>query len=218
MLADKFNRYKLMLMISVTSAVLFHTLLLRVDARVLPAVLPLRNVTEIPTEFICSRTGVILHLGNESCPTTIAGKWLASMTPADCQPLDCSQQQFTRMSLCLSSGNCTQITNKSTSKLELELVLEAAVLDDENGVHSCSAQVATLQTEQTPFPSTMLCNCRIQCPLTLVSIPEPFDEELNNATSIQFMESERLKHNRGFWIYFFLRILASGSLATSFSM
>ena len=220
MLADKFNRYKLLLVASVSSAVVFHTLLLHVDARVSPNSSPLRNVTEIPSVLYCGRTGAIVRLlGNESCPTAESEKWVAHWTPSDCQLLaECNQQQQTRMRLCSPLGNCTQIATKSTLQLEVELVLEVVSTDNKD---TCTAQIVSLHTDQIPVPSTLLCNCLIQCPLMLMIPPElPADHEMLNATDNVSVieESDRLKHNRGFWIYFFLRILASGSLATSFSM
>lgn len=215
MLADKFNRYKLLLVASVSSAVIFHTMLLHVDARVSPDSSPLRNVTEIPSELFCGRTGAMLRLGNESCPAALAEKWLAHWTPSECKSLACTQHQNMRMRLCSPLGNCTQITTKSTSKLEVELDL--GVISATNDKDACNAEIVAMHTEQTPFPSTLLCNCLIQCRLTLLSPPELLDEALLNSTAIS-KESDRLKHNKGFWIYFFLRIFASGSLATSFSM
>ncbi len=212
MLADKFNRYKLLLIISVSSAVLFHTLLLHVDARVSPDRSPVRNITEIPTSVYCNRTGAVLRLGNESLPTAMTEKWLAYWTPSECQPVACTEYKDMRMHLCTPAGNCTQITTKSTSKLEVELVLTTTTTDTEY-------RIVALQTDQTPFSAALLCNCLIQCPLTLFTPTDSVDRELNNLTSDDAIkETERIKHNRGFWIYFILRILASGSLATSFSM
>lgn len=219
MLADKFNRYKLILILSVSSAVLFHTLLLHVDARISPESSPVRNVTEIPASIYCGRTGTLLRLGNESCATPITQKLLAYWTPSECQPVACTDYQHMRMRLCSPAGNCTQITSKSTSKLEVELVLEA-MLTFSNGISDeCTARIVALRTDQTPLPSALLCNCLIECPLTLVTSVTTFDHEsLDTASSDEIKENERLKHNRGFWKYFILRILASSSLATSFSM
>lgn len=215
MLADKFNRYKLLLVTSVTLSLVFHTMLLFVDARISPDNSLLRNVTEIPSELHCGRTGVMVRLGNESCSIEQPGKWLAYWTPAECQSFDCNQEHDMRMHLCSSSGNCTQISTKSASVLNVELVLEDVMDGKDN--NTCTAKVVALHTDQESLPTTLLCNCLIQCPLTLAISPEPFDEELFNATSV-LKESERLKHNQGFWIYFMLRLLASASLATSFSM
>lgn len=217
MLADKFNRYKLMLMISVSSAVVFHTLLLQVDARVLPVVSTVANNTtaDFPAHFYCSRTGIFLHIGNESCPPGVTEKWLAVWKPANCRPVACAQQSNMRMRWCSSTEkNCTQITSKSTAVLSLELVLEFESIENEET--DCKVPITSITTEHSIEPSIMLCNCLIQCPVVLT--PPSEREEINNSTLIELKELERQKHNRGFWIYFFLRIMASGSLATSFSM
>lgn len=221
MLADKFNRYKLLLIVSVSSAVLFHTLLLHVDARVSPDRSPVRNITEIPTfGLYCNRTGAVLRLGNESLPTATTEKlWLAHWTPSECQPVACTDYKDMRMHLCTPAGNCTQITTKSTSKLEVELVLRPSTLPDIKDRPTITEyRIVTLQTDQTPLSAALLCNCLIQCPLTLLMPTDTVDQELNFTLDDAIKETERIKHNRGFWIYFILRILASGSLATSFSM
>nr|CAH0110425.1 unnamed protein product [Daphnia galeata] len=219
MLADKFNRYKLLLIISVSSAVLFHTLLLHVDARVSPERSPLRNITEIPISVYCNRTGSVLQFGNESWPAAMNEKWLGYWTPSECQPVACTEYKHMRMHLCTPAGNCTQITTKSTSKLEVELVLEADIKGITTKDNEYTARIMGLQTDQTPLPTTLLCNCPIQCPLTLLTPTDPsIDKEFNSTSDELTKENERIKHNRGFWIYFILRILASGSLATSFSM
>lgn len=219
MLADKFNRYKLLLIISVSSAVLFHTLLLHVDARVSPERSPLRNITEIPISVFCNRTGSVLQFGNESWPAAMNEKWLGYWTPSECQPVACTEYKHMRMHLCTPAGNCTQITTKSTSKLEVELVLEADIKGITTKDNEYTARIMGLQTDQTPLPTTLLCNCPIQCPLTLLTPTDPsIDKEFNSTSDELTKENERIKHNRGFWIYFILRILASGSLATSFSM
>ena len=219
MLADKFNRYKLLLIISVSSAVLFHTLLLHVDARVSPDRSPVRNITEIPTSVYCNRTGAVLRLGNESLPTAMTDKWLAYWTPSECQPVACTEYKDMRMHLCTPAGNCTQITTKSTSKLEVELVLGPVLAGNKDRrTAETEHRIVALQTDQTPLSATLLCNCLIQCPLTLFTPTEPIDQELNFTSDDAIKETERIKHNRGFWMYFILRILASGSLATSFSM
>ncbi|KAI9554090.1 hypothetical protein GHT06_019362 [Daphnia sinensis] len=218
MLADKFNRYKLVLILSVSLAVLFHTLLLHVDARISPENSPVRNVTEIPASVYCGRTGAVLRLGNESCSTSTTEKWLAYWTPSECQPVACTDYEHMRMRLCSPSGNCTQITNKSTSKLEVELVLETLLTDTKGIAGECTARILALRTDQTPLPSALLCNCLIQCPLTLMTSSTSNQEPVDDALSDEMKENDRLKHNRGFWMYFILRILASSSLATSFSM
>ena len=219
MLADKFNRYKLLLVLSVSLSMVFHTLLLNVDARVSPGFSPVRNVTEIPADLYCSRTGASLHLANESCPGVESGKWLAAWTPSECQPLACERDQHLRMRLCSPLNNCTQITSTSTSKLDVELVLESiAPVDGHREI--CKALVAEMTTDQTPFPGNMLCNCLIRCPVTLMRSPDVEDGQsfLNDSLDTSREEEERSNHNRAFWIYFILRIIATGSLATSFSM
>jgi hypothetical protein len=155
--------------------------------------------------------------------------WTVDWTPSQCRPMDCHGVPA-RMQLCLSNGNCTQIATGSTSVLEMDALLE--VLDvtswtggENNAGGNCTAQIVSAQTDQTRIPASLLCNCPIRCP----AVAAPISSELDNNSSLsssadllpveQQKELDRLKHNRGFWLYFNLRIIASGSLATtSFSI
>jgi hypothetical protein len=98
---------------------------------------------------------------------------------------------------------------------------------ENNDVGNCTTQIViSAQTDQTRISASLLCNCPIRCP----AVAAPISPELDNNSSLsissadllpveQQKELDRLKHNRGFWLYFILRIIASGSLATtSFSM
>jgi hypothetical protein len=101
----------------------------------------------------------------------------------------------------------------------VELVLgPITLLDIKDRPTITEYRIVTLQTDQTPLSAALLCNCLIQCPLTLLMPTDTVDQELNFTLDDAIKETKRIKHNRGFWIYFILRILASGSLATSFSM
>jgi hypothetical protein len=131
--------------------------------------------------------------------------------------------------LCLSDGNCTQIATGSTSVLEVDALLE--VLDaapwtggKNNAGGNCTAQIVSAHTDQTQILASLLCNCPIRCPAVAAPISSELDNNSNLSSSADLLpveqqkELDRLKHNRGFWLYFILRIIASGSLATSFSM
>jgi hypothetical protein len=231
MLADRFHCYKLILIVIVASVAVFHTSLLHIDARISAEVQSSGSDFETPAEIVCSRLGAVLRFENYTCEASSRNHremWTVDWTPSQCRPMDCHGVPA-RMQLCLSNGNCTQIATGSTSVLEMDALLE--VLDvtswtggENNTGGNCTAQIVSAQTDQTRIPASLLCNCPIRCP----AVAAPISSELDNNSSLsssadllpveQQKELDRLKHNRGFWLYFILRIIASGSLATSFSM
>jgi hypothetical protein len=231
MLADRFHCYKLILIVIVASVAVFHTSLLHIDARISSEVQSSGSDFETPAEIVCSRLGAVLRFENYTCEASSRNHremWTVDWTPSQCRPMDCHGVPA-RMQLCLSNGNCTQIATGSTSVLEMDALLE--VLDaaswtggKNNAGGNCTAQIVSAQTDQTRIPASLLCNCPIRCP----AVAAPISFELDNNSSLsssadllpveQQKELDRLKHNRGFWLYFILRIIASGSLATSFSM
>lgn len=210
MLADKFQCYKLILIIIVALVAVFHTSLLHIDARKSELLSPQQN-WETPAELTCGRTGATVRFENFSCDAN-REEWTIDLTPSDCQPLDCDLPAG--MSLCLPDGNCTQITIGSTSRLEMDVLLEVMEPSSEGG--DCKAHIVNAQTDQTPRPAWLLCNCPIRCP----AVASPFESNSSQVFDDQHqdLEAELSKHNRGFWLYFVLRVIASGSLATSFSM
>lgn len=215
-LADKFHCYKLILIIIVFLVGTFHTSLLHIDARIPSDLLPLTSDWEAPAELFCSRTEATVQIGKFSCDASRI-EWTVDWTPSECQPVDCDVPA--RMSLCLPDGNCTQIAIGSTSKLEMDVSLAFLKAEaNHNGTaEDCQARIVSAQTDQTRDPATFLCNCNIRCP----AVAAPNLLNMNNTISeeqLQRLEQERQKHNRGFWLYFVLRVIASGSLATSFSM
>ncbi len=216
MLADKFHCYKLILVIVVALVAVFHTALLHIDARISPDLLSSTAVREAPAELLCGRTGAIVRFENYTCDT-YREEWTVDWTPSECQPsVDCDISA--RMSLCLNDGNCTQIAIGSTSRLEMDVLFEVLQTDNE-GHSNFTARIVTAQTDQTRQPASLLCNCPIRCP-ALASPMSLLESNITDlpAEKLAEKEAERLKHNKGFWLYFVLRVIASGSLATSFSM
>lgn len=215
MLADRFHSYKLILIIVVSSVAVFHTSLLHIDARLTYDVPSSGMHFETPAEIICDRMGAVLHFENFTCDAN-REMWTVDWTPSECQPIDC--HLAVKMQLCLTDGNCTQIATGSTSLLEMDALLEVVPLVNMDHHGNCTAHIVSAQTDQTRNPAALLCNCAIRCP----AMAAPSD--LNSSSGLtmeelqQLKENERIKHNRGFWLYFILRIIASGSLATSFSM
>jgi hypothetical protein len=221
MLADKFHSYKLILIIVVTLVAVFHTSLLHMDARIPSDVQSSGPEFETPAEIFCSRLGAVLRFENYTCDAS-REMWTIDWTPSQCQPMDCEVP--VRMQLCLSDGNCTQIATGSTSVLEMDAVLQVldAIPSGDGG--NCTTQIVSAQTDQTRIPASLLCNCPIRCPAIAAPISELNNSISKNGADLsveqqkQQDEMERMKHNKGFWLYFILRIIASGSLATSFSM
>lgn len=210
MLADKFNRYKTVLSASVASIVIFHTLLLHIDARITPDELLFNRRESIEANLMCSRTGVTVEFENFTAfPEMFQQKLSVNWTVSDCQPIDCARHQPSWVRMCFSTGNCTNLFEQSTASFMLE------GLDVPNEVPEASFKLVEVYAESKS--GTILCNCLTACPVN-ISLPEqPLDEELLSAI-LQRKEAERIKHNRGFWLYFFVRILASGSVSVAFSM
>ena len=201
MLADKFHSYKLILIIVVASVAIFHTSLLHIDARTSSNVKSSGTDFETPAEIFCSRLGAVLRFENQTCDDDDNREmWTFDWIPSQCRPMDCGVP--TRMQLCLSDGNCTQIAIGSTSVLEMDAILDALPSDGGN----CTAQIVSVQTDQTPIAASLLCNCPVRCP-AIAAI-----SETSNATSDGISEMDRINHNKGFWLYFILRHLFYRSL------
>lgn len=217
-LADKFQCYKLILILVVAFSAIFHTLLLHVDARISPDVSSsVSNWEEIPAEVICGRTGAFVHFENFTCDDVNSRhEWTIELTPSHCRPVGCDHKPA-KMSLCLLDGNCTQITIGSTSSLEMDVLLETIPSQSDD---NCTRLIVNAKTDQTGQPAWLLCNCSIRCPVIASAIisPESNISIETNVDLLEIREAERLKHNRGFWFYFVFRIFASGLLSTSFSM
>lgn len=221
LLADKFNRYKLFLIGSVACCALFHTLLLPIDARILPEQTIERTIRETRAELLCSRTDSVVRFSNWTFQGTncskswITKEWETELTPSECVPLPCyGHGKLTKeMRVHFPHGNNTPVNLQSDSLLSIELVFGTVGLD----VDECSASVIEVRVEDMDELGHLSCYCPVSCPLTIRLPPEPINEHELNLTRAQ-KQVEKSNHNRGFWIYFFFRICASGALATSFSM
>ena len=97
-------------------------------------------------------------------------------------------------------------------------------LDDgseSDGSHNCTARIfagANVKSadDNLTSSSALLCKpCSVQCPMRIKLIPT--DEKELEIAALQ-KENDRARHQRGFWIYFMLRIIASSTLAAAFSM
>lgn len=187
----------------------FHTLLLHVDARVLP------DDSGFLTEISCTPWGATVHFsdpnisrGSNDSFCDRREEWSGRLIPSECWPVSCQSDQPTRMEQCsLDDGNCSSVALDSQKEVGLSFqFLET----DEEDVGNCTA--LTVTGSKTSNSSTLICNCLIKCPLKLQPSSSP------NATISNQKEADRLRHQRGFWIYFMLRILASATLAAAFSM
>ncbi len=219
MLADKFRQYKLFLIGLVAISATCHTMLLFVDAKILP------DGYEILTEMKCSPTGTSLRFTippnmNTSCNNLAENNnnknllW-ATFLPTDCQLINCSTsikeeeiREEIMIEMCNHQDNnnsyCNKILMNSQTKLDMtsfEIVLDYYYLNEEE---NCTAQiVANCQP------------CSVQCPMKM-KLKSKDEKEIEDAENQK--ENDRKRHQRGFWIYFLFRIIASSSLAAAFSM
>jgi MFS_1 like family len=192
----------------VALAGVFHSLLLHVDARTESSTQSGFN-SSVPSsgQLVCNRTGSFLQFASNE--TICDREELEFDVSATWRPFECETWcQKPRMKLC-NSQNCTGVILNSTSTLELDFQVEEVELSR----HKCWTRIGQTLTGHNQSPSTLLCNCKIQCP---VQINDGTFKEFKVATNTT--ESDRAKHVRGFWIYFAVRIFASMSLSTSLSM
>lgn len=195
--------------------VIFNTALLHVDARLSPN-LPSSAIdsNEVPAKLICGSTDVFVCFDNYTWNANNRQEWKINLTLSDCNPVGCDLP--IGMSLCFTDGNCTQIPIELSSRFQMDVSLEVLQLP---GDDNCTTRVVSAKTDQNHQPAWLVCNCSMDCPVVV----SRFSQESNSSTEttidfVEIKEAERLKHNRGFWLYFIFRIFASGSLATSFSM
>lgn len=200
----------------VTCSAFFHTMLLFIDAKIPAETIrsfPL-DETQVSAQLFCSQAGANLKFDNLTCAPELSpiGNWTADLTPSLCD-MDCTAA----MRLCYSQDNCILVDLlDSTEQPDLELEFEIFVVENET---ECTAWMVDVQVNHGSTPANLICNCPVSCPVTVrlpFSIgtdPEDDDEIINNRT----LQND-LKHKHGFGTYFMLRILASSSLAATFSM
>jgi hypothetical protein len=158
----------------------------------------------VPADLVCNQSGAFLRFDNLTCTFRNEGpeieRWSASWLPSDCYPLgSCVSGPSIQMQLCSSQGNCSQLdTESSTSQLEMELWLKSG---GNSGGDSCTVGIFDIRTnvQQQTDPISLLCNCAIECPVSIKLSSDPEDEtSLVTDTSTQdISESDRLKHKKG---------------------
>lgn len=116
--------------------------------------------------------------------------------------------------MCLSTGNCTELTQHTSTVSFMLAGMDSSV---EGAPRGSSFELLEVNVETSTIAGTVLCNCLTSCPITIALPEKALDEELLAAIE-ERKEAERIKHNRGFWMYFFMRVLASGSVSVAFSM
>lgn len=239
-MADRFNQFKLVLISLVVLSGTFHTMLLFVDARISP------DAPEILTEMTCSPAGTSLQFTiapsmNASCHNVAENRmegenfqepkiWSGTLNPSDCKLVNCSPlQQEGILEVCNNQfdgdKSCKQIPLDSQRTLDLKFKMSTDYLNEgsnesEDG-QNCTAKIVAngakfIRGGNSTSSSTFLCRpCSIQC-LMRIKMVSTKEKELEDA-AIQ-KEADRSKHQRGFWIYFMFRIVASSTLAATFSM
>lgn len=222
MVADKFNRYKTVLAASIACVVIFHTVLVHIDARVTPDGLLNNRRDSVEADIMCSRTGAIVNFENfTTFPQMFQQRLSVNWSVSDCRPIDCAIHQSLRVRMCFGMGNCSDLIDETVSSVSFMLAEadEKMAMREvaQTNEYSLSYELLDVYTESSAQSGTILCSCLASCPVTISLPEEPLDEATLNAT-LQLKEAERIKHNRGFWLYFFFRILASGSVSVAFSM
>ncbi len=226
MIADKIGNYKAVLMGSIIATGGFHTLLLTIDAHgVEPTTRIITNISNL------SSASELVYLTCDKSGRTFLE------VPNDCTSGTCSYGNLSVLDrsamIRLMPSECTQSCNGSTNSTELCLATDAIdCFPLEEGVllqlglenkslpisssDFCSFSVNHLFLSNSSQAATLDCGCPIQCPAFMIQSWLSCPTENENSTSEDVYD--HYKHQRGFWLYLIIRILATASLGTSFTM
>lgn len=229
MVADKIGNYKLVLMVAVAATGCFHTLLLTIDANGIdPSLLRINDNKSHDIILHCKETGPFeLEWAsgcdnNTYCPyeelrnvTSIALN-VSSDCISTCQNLNDTTAAHFVDQLCILDGNKDITTGgcglvKPDENGVVNITVSSLLHYTEEELSSCSFPFHHLSTSNTTQARSPACVCSMRCPVTHV---EP--KILNPCH--QPAEYDHDKHQRGFWAYLFVRILATASLGTSWTM
>lgn len=223
MIADKLGNYKVVLMGSIIATGGFHTLLLTIDAH---GINPIHNTV---TNITQPSVSAFVYL---SCDES--GRTLLKL-PNNCVNGTCPSENFSLKEnpmIHLMSSECIQSCNGTTSSIDLCLATDTFdCYDLDGGVllqlglenqslpssNPCTIPVNEIILKNSSQSTVIGCDCPIECPAFMTD-PSWISCPTINETSPPTEEFDHAKHRRGFWIYLVVRVLATASLGTSFTM
>lgn len=204
----------------------FHTLLLSIDAH---SVLPERmsssysnNSSENMWVYLaCQQSRKTFIEYPERCTQSVNSS-------DDLPPTELPSSLHLLSTTCLESCNdnqtggieiCIENDGDATECYPLDKGLPLQVMFEKmnsfNNASNCLFPVNQLVLSNTSERAVLNCDCPIKCPALIVQNNSLFASQ----ESLQLTENfDNYNHNRGFWLYLIIRILATASLGTSFTM
>lgn len=189
-------------------------MLLFIDANTSERSSMVRSPEVTTAQLSCSRIGSTLRFDNFDCTQALMsmGNWSASLTLSQCEAAGhCPIPPSSGMLLCSTVENCTRIASSSPPT---DIAMDFQLLVTQDG-DNCSVWMVDVEVAESSLPpAALFCNCETRCPVT---VKLPFILSDNDADVNQTLLDET-KHQQGFGVYFLVRIVASSSLAATFSM
>lgn len=147
------------------------------------------SFTEKTAEWTCGPTESVLRVNHSNCTDSPVGDiWPIVLDQSMCQ-----SDVDGRMELCSVKGNCTGFRIPS-SPLKLNVsVKDVSVAQDDQ----CVSPIRFVLLEE----AVLICHAPVKCNVTLLEI-DPSDDH----------------RQRGFWIYFVIRIVATSCLCAASSL
>lgn len=227
MIADKIGNYKVVLMGSIFATAGFHTLLLTIDAHGINPTQVVTNSNESSTndlsvKLMCDDIGrTFLELqnncANNTCPYDnlwLRGQPTIRLMTSECIP-SCDEKAN-------STDTCflTTETNDCYHSLDEDLFLK---LELENNSVSADSSFCSFPVNQLFLSNSsevsLSCDCPLQCSALMIQPLLPACSAKDDDSSLSTADNyDYAKHNKGFWLYLFLRIMAMATLGTSFTM
>lgn len=226
MIADKIGNYKIVLMASIFATAVFHTLLLTIDARGIYPAKMVTNSSDLSTNAMayltCDRAKHMFLEVPKNCmnDTCRIGNLLLTDQPtirlitSECTR-SCNRQTNSTAS-CLMTNDAAECNQFADEGVLLQLELRNQTLTTMNP-NFCAFRIDQLLLPNST-ETTLVCDCPIQCSV-LISQPWFSACSANNKTSLSTADDyDYAKHKTGFWLYLVIRILATATLGTSFTM
>lgn len=224
MIADKIGNYKVVLIGSIIATGGFHTLLLTIDAHGI-------NPTNTVTNRTQSSVSAFVYLSCDQSGRTLL-KLPNNIANSTCPYENLSLRE--KPMIHLMSSECVQSCNGTTSSIDLCLatddtdcydmdggVLLQLGLGNESLSNSssdlCTIPVNEIMLKNSSQSAVLGCDCPIECP-AFITDPSWISCPILNETSPSTEEFDHAKHQRGFWTYLVIRVLATAALGTSFTM
>ena len=162
---------------------------------------------------------------NDTCPyeNSFLTEATLRLMPANCIHSCAEGSTETDSKFCLAEEAGCRTLDKSIH-LKMTLSESKRTESSDTGSGICSMTVDELMLfdsaqSQSPLLDnstitkvSMTCECPMRCPATLI---HPKNSCSTNQTAPEY---DYAKHNRGFWLYLIIRILATASLGTSWVM